>query len=70
MGRRTYLALLQIKMPLPITTKIWAVCGTGPGAGTSALEFKQDEKIPELNPNDVLVNVRAGSLNYRDIASK
>lgn len=57
-------------MSLPKTTNLWTVHGSAPGAGTGALKWKNDQDIPELHPSEVLVKLRAGSLNYRDIVSK
>ncbi|KAE8133579.1 hypothetical protein BDV38DRAFT_295974 [Aspergillus pseudotamarii] len=54
-------------MSLPKTTNLWTVHGSAPGAGTGALKWKNDQNIPELHPSEVLVKLRAGSLNYRDI---
>lgn len=56
-------------MSIPKTTTAWAVHGSGPGAGSSALHLKKDQALPVLNPSDVLVKFHAASLNYRDLVS-
>ncbi|KAJ5598882.1 hypothetical protein N7510_000013 [Penicillium lagena] len=38
-------------MSLPTTTSTWAVHGTGPGAGTSALKWKEDQASIIVKPN-------------------
>lgn len=56
-------------MSIPQTTTAWNVHGSGPGAGTSALQLNNNQQVPQLSPGDVLAKLRAGSLNYRDLVS-
>ncbi|KAL4868987.1 hypothetical protein BDV12DRAFT_208867 [Aspergillus spectabilis] len=47
------------------TTPTWLLTGQN---GTESLEFIQEYPLPELGENDVLVQIHAASLNYREIA--
>lgn len=51
-------------MSLPKTTDQWVVKGKG---GFDDLVLQKDVKIPALGEHDVLVQVQAVSLNYRDL---
>ena len=51
-------------MLIPKTTDQWVVTGTN---GFENLELKKDVPIPELGEFDVLVQIQAVSLNYRDL---
>ncbi len=49
---------------IPKTTDQWVFTGTD---GFDSLELKKDVPIPELGDSDVLVQIQAVSLNYRDL---
>ena len=51
-------------MSLPKTTDQWVVKGKG---GFDDLVLEKDVQIPALGEYDVLVQVQAVSLNYRDL---
>ena len=51
-------------MSLPKTTDQWVVKGKG---GFDDLVLEKDVQIPALGEHDVLVQVQAVSLNYRDL---
>lgn len=51
-------------MSLPKTTKGWAVVGQG---SFDNLKFDNQQTLPELSDNEVLVKFHAASLNFRDI---
>ena len=55
-------------MSLPTTTDAWIVQGQDAEKGWDNLQLKKDQKIPELGEYDVLVQIQAVSLNYRDLA--
>jgi len=49
---------------VPSTTKQWVVQGTD---GFESLKFEKDVQIPNLGEHEVLIEVDAVSLNYRDL---
>ncbi|TEA16342.1 Zinc-type alcohol dehydrogenase-like protein [Colletotrichum sidae] len=51
----------------PTTTHAWSLTGTDK-ENWDALELKKDVPLPELGDHDVLVQIEAVSLNYRDLA--
>ncbi len=54
----------------PVHTSGWQLHGTGPGDGSSALEWSSDLELRQLETGDVLVEFRAWALNYPDVSSK
>ena len=46
-------------------TKAWTRTGT---TGFDALKFNEQTPLPELGDHDVLVEIHAASLNYRDLS--
>lgn len=55
-------------MSLPTTTDAWVLQGKDANKGWDNLRLEKDRKIPELGEYDVLVQIQAVSLNYRDLA--
>jgi len=45
-------------------TNRWVLKGQ---KGLDSLEFQRGAPVPELGPEDVLVELRAASLNYREL---
>ena len=55
-------------MSLPKTTDAWVIQSTDKEKGLRGnLVLEKDKAIPELGENDVLVQIQAVSLNYRDL---
>jgi hypothetical protein len=54
-------------MSLPTTTDAWVVQGKDADKGLDNLKLERGRKIPELGEYDVLVQMQAVSLNYRDL---
>lgn len=54
-------------MSLPTTTDAWVIQGTDADKGLDNLKLERGRKIPELGEYDVLVQIQAVSLNYRDL---
>lgn len=55
-------------MSLPTTTEAWVVQGKDAAKGFDNLQLEKDRKIPDLGDSDVLVQIHAVSLNFRDLA--
>uniref|UniRef100_L2FIP6 Alcohol dehydrogenase, putative n=1 Tax=Colletotrichum fructicola (strain Nara gc5) TaxID=1213859 RepID=L2FIP6_COLFN len=51
----------------PTTTNSWSITGTSK-ENWDSLEFKKDVPLPQLGDYDVLVQIEAVSLNFRDLA--
>ena len=49
----------------PSSQKQWVISGTD--KGFDGLEFKEAAPVPAVGENEVLVRLRAASLNYRDL---
>ncbi|KAK2036261.1 zinc-binding dehydrogenase [Colletotrichum somersetense] len=53
----------------PTTTNAWTITGINPDSNNwETLQLKKDVPIPKLGDYDVLVQIEAVSLNYRDLA--
>lgn len=55
--------IIDISMA-PTTTNQWTVTGKD---GFDSLKFEKDVQIPKLGEHDVLLEIDAVSLNYRDL---
>ncbi|PLB53935.1 NAD(P)-binding protein, partial [Aspergillus steynii IBT 23096] len=53
---------------LPTTTPGWELHGSGSGSGANALIWNENQQLPPLGPNDVLVKLHAWAINYPDLA--
>lgn len=51
-------------MAAPTSTKQWVIAGTE--NGFDGLKY-EDAPVPKVGENEVLVKLRAASLNYRDL---
>ena len=51
-------------MSLPKTTDQYVLKSQN---GFDSLELEKDVELPKLGPNDVLIQIQAVSLNYRDL---
>lgn len=54
-------------MALPTTTRAWSVTGIKKDSFDS-LVLKENVSLPKLGDHDVLVQIEAVSLNFRDLA--
>lgn len=54
-------------MALPTTTRAWSIAETKKDSFDS-LVLKESVPIPKLGERDILVQIEAVSLNYRDLA--
>jgi len=51
-------------MALPKTTSRWTLKGQ---SGLDSLVYEYEAAIPTLGPEDILVEIHAASLNYREL---
>lgn len=54
-------------MATPTSTRAWSLRETDP-SNFDGLELKESIPLPKLGDHDVLVEIEAVSLNYRDLA--
>lgn len=54
-------------MALPTTTRAWSIAETKKDS-FDTLVLKESVPIPKLGERDILVQIEAVSLNYRDLA--
>lgn len=53
----------------PTSTNAWSITGIGKDSSNwDTLELKKDVPLPQLGDYDVLVQIEAVSLNFRDLA--
>jgi NADPH:quinone reductase-like Zn-dependent oxidoreductase len=53
-------------MALPTSTRAWSVTGFSKG-NFESLALQENVALPKLGDHDVLVQIEAVSLNYRDL---